>query len=168
MRTLRLPLNVIAAVALALGVVACASGTTTVVAPTEAKTTFASAQFERGDDTVEVKDEYAQYFGAKLFEAFFEEGAFAQGEELTVRYRFIQLDKGSQAKRYFIGFGAGKGSLTIEAVFLNPNGEELSKINVGGEISVGFFGGSFQEALAKAADEVAEYAATNFLDAAPE
>jgi hypothetical protein len=60
----------------------------------------------------------------------------------------ISFDKGSRAKRYWIGFGAGKAYCTIQATFTNKaTGAEVLKSNFDGELSMSFFGGSAEEAV---------------------
>lgn len=153
----------IAAAALFAAVAGCASATTTVLEPTEVSIKSETIAIAHGDDTVPVEAEFGSYFRTKLGEELYKQGGFSEGEGLALRYRFIQLDEGSRAERYLLGPIAGKGSMTIEIVFLDPEGTELSKIHTGGEISGGFFGGSFKSALDKAAKEAAEYAINNFL-----
>ncbi|MEM8772799.1 MAG: DUF4410 domain-containing protein [Pseudomonadota bacterium] len=142
---------------------ACASGSTTVLNPASSAEKYSSITIEAAEDTVEVESELSDYYEAQLRELLYVEDGFGEGGELTARYRFIQVDKGSRAARYFVGLGAGKGSLTIETVFLNAAGEEVAKIQSGGEISGGFAGGGFQEAVGKAAKQTAEYAKSNLL-----
>ena len=142
---------------------ACASGTTTVLSPAESGAKFSSVSIASGDDTVAVEEGLAEYYEEKLREYLYTEDGFSEGDELTIQYRFIQLDKGSRAARYIIGFGAGKGELTIETIFLDADGSEVARIQSGGEIAVGFAGGSFKEAVAKAAEKTADYAKDNLL-----
>jgi len=60
----------------------------------------------------------------------------------------ISFEKGSRAKRYWIGFGAGKAYCTIQATFTNKEtGEVVLKSNFDGELSMSFFGGSAEEAV---------------------
>ncbi len=141
---------------------ACATGTTMVLTPPETTMTFNNASIEHGKDTVTVDAKASTGYESKLDELLFDSDVFAEGSELTVRYRFIQFDPGSQAARYFVGMGVGKGSMTIETVFLNEQGDEIAKIQSTGEISAGMFGGSFTEAVDKAAQETAEYAQMHF------
>lgn len=143
-------------------VAGCATATTTVREPAKAAFKTDTATVEHGDDTVAVEAEYGTYFRNKLAEALYGKGGFMQGDGMTVRYRFIQLDQGSRAARYMLGPIAGKGTMKIEIVFLTPEGEEFATIETGGEVSGGFFGGSFKSALDKAAAEAAEYAIANF------
>jgi hypothetical protein len=60
----------------------------------------------------------------------------------------VSFEKGSRAKRYWLGFGAGKAYCTIQATFTNKEtGEEVLKSNFDGELSMSFFGGSAEEAI---------------------
>ncbi len=156
------------AAALALTVMllaGCATGTVTVDEPAK-RVPVATVKLAAGEHTVPVDAKYVATFETKLREGLFQAKApafnFGEGDDLSVTYRFIQVNQGSRAKRYFIGFGAGKGTLTIEVKFRLKDGTEAGKIDVGGEISVGMFGGDFDTAIAKAAAEAAEYIRTNF------
>jgi hypothetical protein len=67
---------------------------------------------------------------------------------LVIEGTVISFEKGSRAKRYFIGFGAGKAYCTIQARFKNKaTGEEVLKTNFDGELSMSIFGGSPTEAV---------------------
>ncbi len=62
--------------------------------------------------------------------------------------KVISFEKGSRAKRYFLGFGAGKAFCTIQATFADKaTGAEVLKANFDGELSMSFFGGSAEEAV---------------------
>lgn len=150
---------------LSLSLAACASGTTTVLAPPSAAFSANSIQIEAIDNTVAVEPEIVAYYGEQLHLALYEDEdrAFAEGSDITVKYRFLQANEGSQLKRWAIGVGSGKGSVTIESVFYDQAGNELSRIHSGGEISGGLFGGTFKEAVERAAEETADYARENFL-----
>ena len=117
---------------------------------------------EHGEDTVSVEPEHSAFFRTKLAEELYADGAFTEAPGMTVRYRFIQIDNGSRFQRYMLGPISGKGTMAIEIVFLNANGERVSRIETGGEVSGGFMGGSFKSALEKAAKETAEYAVATF------
>lgn len=99
-------------------------------------------------------------FKAALEQELFEKGGFVRGDGLKIMYRFIQFNPGSQFSRWFWGGigSAGKGTMTVEARFLEFDGKELAKIHAEGEITSGAFGGSFNLAIQKAAKEIAEYA----------
>jgi len=60
----------------------------------------------------------------------------------------VSLEKGSQAKRYFLGFGSGKAYITIQSTFTDlATGEQVLKTNFDGELAGGLFGGSFNETV---------------------
>ncbi|MEZ5893578.1 MAG: DUF4410 domain-containing protein [Parvularculaceae bacterium] len=155
------PMHIVAAILLAAAA-GCASATTTVLEPARVKMKTETIAISHGEDTVPIEEEYGAYFRTKLGEELYTAGAFSEGDGLTVRYRFIQLDQGSRAARYMLGPITGKGTMTIEILFLDPEGTEVAKIHTGGEVSGRFFGGSFKSALDKAAKEAAEYAIQNF------
>lgn len=166
--TLKTPIARSCAVAMlvtALGIAGCASGSLMVSEPPTQKMTFSAAHVVSGDSTVTVDPQASQAFETHLRNYLYAgKGAkFSEGDQLTISYRFVQLNKGNQATRYFIGFGAGKGTLTIEVTFKSRDGRQLGKINVGGEISGGFFGGDFESAIDKAAQQAASYALNNFM-----
>ncbi len=144
-------------------VIGCASASTTVLEAPKLKLNSDTINIIHAEDTVAIEENLGSYFRRKLAEELYKEGGFKEGAGLTLRYRFIQLDAGSRTKRYFLGPIAGKGKLTIEIIYLDDEGNELSKIHTGGEISGGVFGGSFKSALDKSAKESAEYAINNYL-----
>ncbi|MEM9286905.1 MAG: DUF4410 domain-containing protein [Pseudomonadota bacterium] len=143
---------------LILAVGACASATTKVSQPVAAPVKAETIQIVRAADTVAVEQSVSEHFEKRLRQYLYEKGPFKEGDDVTVTYRFVQLDRGSRASRYFLGPFGGKGTMTIEAVFTDGNSNTLSTIEVGGEIAGGIFGGDFDEALSKAAGEVSDYA----------
>jgi hypothetical protein len=163
MSTYSSPLRTLMVCVLALLLLAaCATGTTTVLRTPQEKRSFEAVRIVRMNDTVDVDPEVGAYFERQLKDYLYGKAQFKPGEDLTLQIRFIQLDKGSRAARYMFGFGAGKGTMTIEGVYLDADGNELSRIQVGGEISAGFFGGDFKEAVNQAAKEMGEYTVANF------
>ena len=70
----------------------------------------------------------------------------------------ISFEKGSRAKRYFIGFGAGKAYCTIQSVFADKKtGEQILKLNFDGELSMSVFGGSAEEAVQGVVEAYLDY-----------
>jgi hypothetical protein len=148
-----------------LALAGCATGTVRVDQAAK-RVPVSTVRLTAGEHTIPVDAKFSATFETKLREALFhaKEPAFnfRDGDELTATYRFVQLNEGSRAKRYFIGFGAGKGTLTIEIRFRLKDGTDVGKIDVGGELSVGVFGGEFDTAIAKAAEQAAAYIRANF------
>lgn len=154
--------------ALGLGLVAlggCGSSRTLVTEPPAMKQSFAAASIQAEPSTVPVPDEAGAAFVDQLSKELFASNAFAnQPGGLKIAYRFIQFNGGNQFERWFWGGigNAGEGSMTVEVRFLNAAGQQLAKIQSDGRIGSGFFGGSMQDAVKRAAEEVAKYAKANF------
>lgn len=75
----------------------------------------------------------------------------------------ISFEKGSRAKRYFIGFGSGKAYCTIQSVFTDKKtDEQILKLNFDGELSMGLFGGSEEEAAQGVVESYLDYFADYF------
>jgi hypothetical protein len=164
---MRLELKSVCAVVLLLTVTVlggCGTARTTIGAAPEQRTTFQSIQVVDGNSTVLVPLEYQAAFKLSLNEALYKKSGFLQGDELTLKIRWIQFSAGDRFKRWFFGGigNSGEGSMTIEAVYQDRSGKELAKTTTEGRIGSGFFGGSFDDAIARAAEEIANYAASTF------
>ena len=148
----------------ALMLAGCGVGRAMVIKPPDAKLKVASVQVTEWRSPVEVPSKVTSEFANKLNQYLFKEEGFRKGPELTIIYRFIQYDPGSQFTRWFFGGlgNAGEGSLTVEAKYLDATDNELATINVEGRIGSGVFGGALSNAVDKAAEKLAEYTKTNF------
>lgn len=94
-----------------------------------------------------VQEDREENPGASIFEEVVR-GSDATGEVLVLDGTILSFEKGSRAKRYFIGFGAGKAFCTIQSSFTNKStGKEVLRTNFDGELSMSFFGGSADEAV---------------------
>lgn len=159
-------MKVLLVVTMAVMLAACGAGRTLVLDPADydADMRFEAVTIDRDRDTVAVPGEVGTEFAAQLRKAFYEEGLFDEGAGLMVRYRFVLFDAGNRMARWFMGGigNAGEASAMIEFEFFSPDGAALSKIQVEGRIGSGFFGGSADSALKKAAQEAAAYAANSF------
>jgi hypothetical protein len=151
---------------LAFGLAACASSRYTVLQP--AREPLAEFEIlEIRDFSSNLSDEdsinLANRFGDQLYEAIHADRKEHPGEStfrdvvrstdasdsvLVLDGIVVSFEKGSRAKRYFIGFGAGKAYCTIQATFSNKaTGAEVLRTNFDGELSMSFFGGSPDEAV---------------------
>jgi len=74
-----------------------------------------------------------------------------QGGQIPVEIRVTCCRPGSKALRYWIGFGAGTGSLAAKAGLLG-HGE----LEIVGSVSFGLFGGDFDTVCEKAGRAVAQ------------
>lgn len=94
-----------------------------------------------------IQEDRRAHPGESIFEQVVR-GTAATGEVLVLNGTILSFEKGSRAKRYFIGFGAGKAFCTIQSTFTNKTtGSEVLKTNFDGELSMSFFGGSADEAV---------------------
>jgi hypothetical protein len=146
--------------ALTLFFTGCGAGKTMVLAPPETSAKFSSAEVYEDQATVNVPSNVSSSFQAKLAQLLYGPDGFTKGPGLKIRYRFIQFNSGNQFTRWFWGGigSAGKGTMTVEVRFFDSRDRELAKIQSEGEISSGAFGGSFDFAVQKTAEEVAGYA----------
>ena len=172
-------------VALAFVVTGCGSSKYTILQPaTEPLDEFSVLQIN--DFTSNLTDEdsvnLAGQFADRLHEAVLEERADNPGKSvfdevsrgantgasqdvLVLDGTLIAFEKGSRAKRYFIGFGAGKAYCTIQATFTNKaTGEVVLKSNFDGELSMSFFGGDADEAVEEVVDAFIDYFSDYFTE----
>ncbi|MFZ1097845.1 MAG: DUF4410 domain-containing protein, partial [Steroidobacteraceae bacterium] len=124
-----------------------------------------------GPSVVPVPAEASAAFKKHLDELLFSKDGFKRGDDLTLTYRFVQFDEGNRFERWASQGLAGEGSLTIEVGYTDKSGKKLgeiiSKVKIGSLLNsrvwgLFFFGGSSDDALYKAAKEVAGYSATQF------
>jgi hypothetical protein len=160
-KRLSIAMSIFAALAVSAG---CGVGRNMVVQSPQTRIRAASAVAAENNSPVGVPAEVKTEFQSKLEKYLYGENGFQQGQQLKIRYRFIQYEPGSQFGRWFSGGlgNMGEGSLTIETKFYDSADKELATIQTEGRIGSGFLGGSYGEALDKAAEKVAEFAKTNF------
>lgn len=148
----------IAAAALSLS--ACATGSTTEAHPPARRESFSAITFVDADPSGGASPEVKKKFENTLSYLLFRNSTFVKEPGgLTIRYRFTRYDPGSQFTRWarhHIGSG-GEGKLTVEVDFLDPGAAQLAGIVVESQIAGGITGGHADEAIGKAADEVAAY-----------
>lgn len=161
---------------LSLFIFGCASSHYSVLkSPSQPVSNF--SKLEITDFKSNLKDEesviLADKFAGRLYRAILKERELHPGESifeevvlqtddtegvLLLNGTIISFEKGSRAARYFIGFGAGKTYCTIQAVFKNKvTGEEILRTDFDGELSMGLFGGSTDEAVDAVVDAFIKY-----------
>ena len=156
--------KILMASALALATTACANSALLVERPNAStyRTTQATIQYDGSN--VSIDDDNIAYTQSEMEKALFggDSPIFNQGDGLTIKYRYIAFDEGSQAARYFLGPIAGGSKVLLEVEFIGPDGAVLSTVRGEGSVSGGFFGGSNKSGIQKAIAKVADYAAANF------
>jgi hypothetical protein len=68
-----------------------------------------------------------------------------------------KYNRGSRALRYFIGFGAGRGTLDSNWDVVDTKGDVLGACRIRGNITIGIFGGNYDDVLEKSGDRLAEF-----------
>ncbi|MBU0507952.1 DUF4410 domain-containing protein [bacterium] len=62
---------------------------------------------------------------------------------LQIRAKIVRFDRGSQAARYLVGFGAGKARLHVDCEFVDKESESIVAVGTFiAEIAGGLFGGT--------------------------
>ncbi|MEZ5330774.1 MAG: DUF4410 domain-containing protein [Thermoanaerobaculia bacterium] len=80
-------------------------------------------------------------------EAYVDAGERLPANALVIEGRFTTLNPGSKAKRYFAGFGAGKGVMEIEGRVTNADGDVLAEFRQKRLTVMGVFGGDYESKM---------------------
>ncbi|BFU61694.1 DUF4410 domain-containing protein [Rodentibacter abscessus] len=80
---------------------------------------------------------------------------YKEGNDVVVSYDIKAFDEGNRALRMFIGFGAGKGTLSVTTTLKDKNGVNLGSVNAETTLRMGFFGGSLNNIIASTAKKTA-------------
>jgi hypothetical protein len=92
-----------ASVLFCLLVAACGTGRTMITAAPSSRAVAASLNIEEGNSTVMVPDEVKVALRKQLIDALHEKAQFPRGQDLTLRYRFVQYSPGDRFQRWFWG-----------------------------------------------------------------
>lgn len=84
-----------------------------------------------------------------------EAGGRAPADALLVEGKFIEMDPGSRAKRYFAGFGAGKSGVTVEGS-VKANGTVIATFKQRRIGAIGAFGGDSMAKLVADTRDIGE------------
>lgn len=176
MRIFKTASVVILLAAVTIGISACGSSRYTILEPpSEPLTSFSVMQINdftsnlSDEDSINLANRFADQLHAAIQEerqqgdrqSIFTEVVRGTNETdgvLVLDGVVISFDQGSRAKRYWIGFGAGKAYCTIQATFTNKaTGATVIKSNFDGELGMGFFGGSAEEAVDAVVEAFIDY-----------
>jgi hypothetical protein len=149
---------------LALILTACGTAKTVVLEPVDTTNKFSQVKLVEENPTVNVQPKVTELFRSVIEKGLYEEGPFTLGSELRIVYTFVGVDEGDQFARWFWGGigNAGEGTITIRVRYLDDQDKELTNTQVEGRIGSGFFGGSFDEAITKAGEEIVKFTIENF------
>ena len=81
---------------------------------------------------------------------------------LTIRGVLVGFDPGSQAMRYWVGFGAGSGEVIADTTFLEMGNITVARGAAKGTVSGGWFGGSTDSACDRVAKAILDFIKANF------
>ncbi len=157
-------LRLAALLLLTIPLVACTSSNLTVEQASRAPVRINAVNLEPQESTVQVSADAQSYLIERMRNAFLggEAPAFAQGQDLTVRYKFVSFERGSRAARYLLPGIAGGSTMIVEAEFVTPDGQVISRVRGQGQVGGGLAGGSHNSAIDSAVNQIREYAVTTF------
>lgn len=82
---------------------------------------------------------------------------------LRITGTVVKFKAGSRAKRYFIGFGAGKSKMIANVKYIDrATGQVLYEYVADGDVHMGIFGGDSGGVKSELAEQVAKYAKKKF------
>jgi len=128
---------------------------------------FSTAVLEEAPPTCAVAKDVEEHLRKAMDEDFFGKHGFQHGTELKVQYQITFVNEGNRAMRALVGFGTGKGKVTVQAKFKDTAGKEIATIMMDGDVSGGMYGGSIFSAAENCADQIADYATDNYLREPP-
>ena len=139
-----------------------------------AATQVVMVPFTTGDDVKGDSDEttkmkvdgpgmLASHFAAKLKElgpfaaiATLAAGTTPASDALVVDGKFTEMDPGSRAKRYFVGFGAGKSGVTVQGAVKAADGKVLATFQQRRVGVMGVAGGNSMDKLTSDTRDIGE------------
>lgn len=134
---------------------------TRILTPLASPTKTSTISIVEGEHTANVSEKELAEFKKRFEKKLYGRGTFDRGSGMTVEYRIVLYDKGSQGARYWLGYGAGEGEMIVEATF-RTGGREAAKIEASGRLSMGSFGGNFRDTYNRVINEIVAYAKSNF------
>ncbi|TAM01739.1 MAG: hypothetical protein EPN70_18715 [Paraburkholderia sp.] len=151
-------------IGLALLLVACGTARTVVLEPARNHDRFSGVELVESEATVTVPPEVTAKMRSVIEKGLYENGAFTRGKDLRIVYTIVSNNPGNQFQRWLLGGigNAGEGSLVVMVRYLDTTDTELAKTEVEGKIGSGFFGGSYEEAVTKAGEDIVKYTIQNF------
>lgn len=141
--------------------ISCGTARTIVYEPVIIPSHINTNQVEifNGTDTTPISDNVKGHFEKQLRKILYRDGSIQCGPGIKLQYRFLQYEEGNRFARYFLGGvgNTGEASLMIEVTYFDCEGNELGRVQTEGKISSGIFGGSSNNAVDRAAEEIAHY-----------
>jgi WD40 repeat protein len=95
---------------------------------------YGTARLEALESDVNVPAAIAESVASEMRRAFFESRLFDEGDELVVRYRILEFEKGSQMARFLVG--AGNASMRMAVEFVDRDGTPLWNMVAEGKTNI--------------------------------
>lgn len=151
-------INAVSLLLTAIILSACGAGRAIILEPVKVTQPITGVTIKRDVSSVNVNAEVLNDFEKELRSKLNDAG-FKENSDLTLSYRFIQLDEGNRFARWFVGgFGnAGEGSMMTEVKYYDAQNKEIGKIHAEGKIGSGMYGGGFSNAIEKAVESIVDY-----------
>jgi len=83
---------------------------------------------------------------------------------IVVEGKFLAINPGSRAKRYWVGFGAGRSGVYVAGRVLDGEGKVLAEFQQGRHSGVGFYGGSYVKFLTDDVEDIGADIANFLID----
>ena len=83
---------------------------------------------------------------------------------IVVEGRFLAINPGSRAKRYWVGFGAGRSGVFVAGRVLDSQGKTLAEFQHGRHSGIGFYGGSYVKFLTDDVEDIGSDIADFLID----
>ncbi len=143
---------------------ACGTSTSIVKQSAPDRQTLQGLSLTEIEPAIAVPEDMRQVMREQLEHALYEDKHFAQGSELTVRYRFVGYNGGNRLKRWLAeGVGHwGEGSIVVITEFVDNKGVVIATLESLGRIDSGIFGGGIKSVAARVAEDIADYASHQF------
>jgi hypothetical protein len=110
--------------------------------------------------TVPLTDEQTSSLRTQLISTLAQEGVSVvprpEPNSSVVEGTIDGYDRGNRALRYFISFGAGKGTFASTWLVKDTAGQQTGQCKIDGSISFGGFGGSYEDVLTWVGERLAQ------------
>jgi len=73
---------------------------------------------------------------------------------LIVEGKFLAINPGSRAKRYWVGFGAGRSGVVVSGRVIDGTGKVIAEFEHGRHSGIGFYGGSYVKFLTDDVEDI--------------
>lgn len=104
---------------------------------------------EQNPDALSLNDQWKELVSSELQTILDAKRILITGDSNTTLECRIDVVYGNQALRYFVGFGAGSGHVSMSLKMKDKFGAVLYATNTEADLSIGVFGGSMQQLVRK-------------------